>query len=63
MSMACTMAGLGKSGKLPFKANFQQLGKYFCTPIMKSSQSQQFVMYNDLFSLVYGDLASASRRV
>ena len=27
---------LEKRGKLPFKAIFQQLGKYFCTPIMKS---------------------------
>ena len=32
---ACTMAmGLGKRGKC-HKANFQQLGKYFCTPIIK----------------------------
>ena len=27
---------LEKRGKLPFKAIFQQLAKYFCTPIMKS---------------------------
>ena len=39
MDVACTMAvilELEKRGKLPFKAIFQQLGKYFCTPIMKS---------------------------
>ena len=39
MGVACTMAvilELEKRGKLPFKAIFQQLGKYFRTPIMKS---------------------------
>ena len=28
---------LEKGGKLPFKAIFQQLGKYLCTPIMTHS--------------------------
>ena len=36
MHNGCDFWELERRGKLPFKAIFQQLGKYFCTPIMKS---------------------------
>ena len=35
MHNGCDFLELEKRGKLPFKAIFQQLGKYFCTPIVK----------------------------
>ena len=36
MHNVCDFLELERRGKLPFKAIFQQLGKYFCTSIMKS---------------------------
>ena len=36
VGVACTMAVIFGTRKLPFQAIFQKLGKYFCTIIMKS---------------------------